>query len=276
MSSTRGIALSTLLFVAVLLVVLLATIGTASAGTYYVWDDWGGTWADAEKSSDNTEDDDMCWAASSSNVLEWTGWGKVGGLTNTDEMFGYFQDHWTDLGGNPWYAWDWWFDGTNDGPSTYPWSQVDVAGGGFFTGYDIDDYRFYSSSTSLALSNVDGLLHAGYGTTLTVAGPGAHSITVWGFETDGNGDYAGLYVTDSDDDKDGTGTRPNELAYYDVDYLSGKWFLQDFYGTNSWYVSEVVALKIYANPLPSAVWMGLGLMGTLAVLRRHRRRRRVI
>lgn len=153
---------SSSLSLAALLVVLLATIGTANAGSYYLWDDWGGTWADAEKSTDNTEDDEMCWAASSSNVLEWTGWGKVGGLT------------------------------------------------------------------------------------------------------------------DSDDDKDDAGTRPNELAYYDVDYLSGKWFLEDFYGTDRWYVAEVVALKMYVNPLPSAVWMGLGLMGTLAAVRRYRRRRRVI
>ena len=65
------------------------------------------------------EDDLMCWAAAASNVLEWTGWGVVGGMTNTDEMFQHFQDHWTDLGGSSEYAWNWWFDGTVVCP--FPW-----------------------------------------------------------------------------------------------------------------------------------------------------------
>ncbi|MHC4863454.1 MAG: hypothetical protein ACYTEX_05205 [Planctomycetota bacterium] len=33
-------------------------------------------------------------------------------MTNTHQMFGHFQDHWTDQGGLMEYAWQWWFDGT--------------------------------------------------------------------------------------------------------------------------------------------------------------------
>jgi len=105
----------------------------ARAGTYYIWNDWGGTWADAEKTSGNTDDDLMCWAASSSNILEWTRWGKVGGMTNTDQMFAHFQAHFTDQGGHPYYGLDWWFDGTNDTQGwTGGWAQVDVSGGVMF------------------------------------------------------------------------------------------------------------------------------------------------
>ena len=46
----------------------------ASATSYYLWDDWGGTYSDAEKSPTNTDDDLMCWAASAANLLAWTGW----------------------------------------------------------------------------------------------------------------------------------------------------------------------------------------------------------
>jgi hypothetical protein len=61
----------------------------------------GGTWHDAEKSPTNEEDDLMCWAAAASNILAWTGWGYPSGTSfaNEDDMFGYYQDHWTDQGG---------------------------------------------------------------------------------------------------------------------------------------------------------------------------------
>jgi len=256
-----------------LAIVLLFAAGDAVAGTYEIWDDWGGTWADAEKTSDNSEDDLLCWAASASNVLEWTGWGQVGGMTTTDDMFGYFQDHWTDVGGNPYYAWDWWFDGTNDSPNTSSWAQVDVSGGGFWSGEDISDYRYYSTDDSAAMATIDSWLHSGYGTTISIGGAGAHSITVWGFETDSAGDYAGLYVTDSDDDEGGTGTRPDKLRYYDVAYSNSRWYLDDYAGSDGWYITEVVALdhNPAAVPLPGSAFMGMGLLLGLALIRRRRR-----
>ena len=103
------------------LAVLFVVVGTIAlltsssfADVYNIWDTWGGTWADAEKTNINTDDDLLCWAAATSNILEYTGWGQVGGMTNTDDMFAHFQDHWTDQVGNSYYGFDWWFDGTND------------------------------------------------------------------------------------------------------------------------------------------------------------------
>ncbi|MFZ1934681.1 MAG: hypothetical protein WCB27_17350 [Thermoguttaceae bacterium] len=55
----------------------------------------------------------MCWAASASNVLTWTGWGNVGAISDqsdqyeADEIFKYFQGHWTDEGSWPTDAWSW-------------------------------------------------------------------------------------------------------------------------------------------------------------------------
>ena len=86
---------------------------TPTGTSYLLFEHWGGTWSDAEKSPTNTEDDLMCWAAASSNVLAWTGWGQVGGMTNADQMFAYYQNHWTDEGGTMAFAWNWWFDGLN-------------------------------------------------------------------------------------------------------------------------------------------------------------------
>ena len=80
-----------------LLLVLAATVVPAAGddvptgSAYMLIDNWGGTLSDAEKDPINTDDDDMCWAAMAANVLDWTGWGHVGGMTNTDEMFQYYR-----------------------------------------------------------------------------------------------------------------------------------------------------------------------------------------
>ena len=82
--------------------VFLFVVGFADAASidYFIYDDWGGSWADAEKNTLSTEDDKMCWAAAASNILEWAGWTghNEGEIGNTDQMFGYFQNHWTDAG----------------------------------------------------------------------------------------------------------------------------------------------------------------------------------
>ena len=256
---------------------LLIGGATASASTYYIWDDHGGVWSDAEKTSGNTDDDLLCWAASSSNILEWTGWGLVGGMTNTDQMFGHFQDHFTDEGGNPYYGWDWWFDGTNEGGTGF--AQVDVpGGGGFYPTENILNYRRFSSDDANALGTIESWQKEGYGTTLSVGGNMAHSITCWGFiKDDVTGAYTSIWVTDSDDDKGGNGVRPDTLREYGVSYNSGlgRWYLQNYYGTNNTYITEVVALKKMGPivPLPSAGLLGLGLMGMLLTVRRIRRKR---
>ena len=205
----------------------------AGADTYEVWKDWGGTWSDAEKTLANTDDDLLCWAAAASNILEWTGWGAVDGMSTTDQMFAHYQSHFSNQGGNPYYAWDWWFDGTNDVQGESGWAQQDVVGGGgFWPNESIDDYRRWSGDDATAMATIDSWLHDGYGTTIHIAGPGAHLISVWGFDTDDDGNYTGLWVTDSDDSKDGNGTRPNLLQYYDVELESGQWFLQSYWGSD--------------------------------------------
>jgi hypothetical protein len=139
--------------------------------SYFGFDEFGGTWSDAEKSPSNADDDLMCWAAGASNILEWTGWGAVGGgLGNTDAIFAYFQDHWTDNGGNPYFGWEWWFTGVYNGPTTASWSQVDVPGGGFWTASEFDEAVFFNSDDPLALPLLDALLRQGYGVTFSIVG----------------------------------------------------------------------------------------------------------
>ena len=241
-----------------------------TSDSYMLWDDWGGTWYDAEKrpSDDDEgnpvdspdeppldpseEDDLMCWAATASNVLEWTGWGKVSGMINTDQMFQHFQDHWYDDGGWMEWAWHWWFDGTSP-PSGG--SYVDVpSGGNFWSGFAFADYYNEETTDSQTLQAIDNFLHSGYGVGLGIfdGGDGGHAITCWGFDynssvdkmTHPNDYYLGIWVTDSDDSKGSAPPAPNLLQYYEVEYDgTNSWWYMPNYGGGDWHIGAVQALR---------------------------------
>jgi len=229
---------------------------TPTGNFYRVYDYWDGYWVDAEKTRDNADDDLMCWAATCSNILEYTGWGIVSDMWNTDQMFEHFQEHWTDRGSLMHVGWYWWFDGT---VITMPddWSQIAIAGGGdFWDTYDFLDYYHSETIKSKTLEAIDTYLHSGYGVGLSIykdAGSG-HAITCWGYNYDpaDSSNYLGIWVTDSDDDKGYTSSNPapDRLRYYEVEYDSteSRWHLQDCYGTNDWWIGRVQALA----PFPSA------------------------
>lgn len=221
----------------------LLSDATPTGTSYLLYENWGGTWWDAEKTPANTEDDLMCWAAAASNILAWTGWGAVGGMTNADQIFAYFQNHWTDEGGLMQYGWDWWFDGSNNSQGFTGWSQVDVTGGGFYPTESFSNYFRSNSNTSTALSSIASYLQQGYGVTLGIYGPGGHAITCWGYNYDPANptNYLGLWITDSDDSKS-LSNPPDVLHYYEVANVNGQWFLQDYYGSDAWYIGAVHAL----------------------------------
>ncbi len=211
--------------------------------SYMLCDNWGGNWADAEKvpqddGAGNTppdnlgdEDDELCWAATGSNMMEWTGWGFVSTFDNTDDIFHDFQDHWTDYGYYIEGGLQWWFDGTNPGPGGVP--TVDVPGSGDF--WD-PPYAYATYSTTYSgsdtLQYIDSYLRNGMVIGLGITG---HAITCWGFEYDPAVDkaadpvnyYKGVWVTDSDDNKN-LSNPPDVLRDFPVSYHDGMWHLDRF------------------------------------------------
>jgi hypothetical protein len=237
-----------ILVLAVAFAIGAAGVSYASVTSYMVFNNWGGAWSDTEKSPTNSQDDMMCWAASASNVLQWTGWGKVSGMKAADSIFAYYQNHWTDQGGSAYYGWEWWFDGTNNSQGGYyakaGWAQVDVPGGGFYPQENFFNYFRSSSNVANALQTIDQFQRSGYGTSLAVFSPTiAHAITCWGFDYNPAkpGEYYGIWVTDSDDDK-GNLTPPDKLRYYAVKFNGGLWYLQNFYGYSDVYIGQVLGL----------------------------------
>lgn len=231
------------------------TDSTPSGTRYLVFDDWGGTWLDAEKDS-QAGDDLMCWAASASNGLVWSEWGLTAGMSNTDQIFQYFQDHWTDLGGLAQFGWEWWFDGVNVMQGVADWSQVDAAGGNFYPTYDPNVYIHSrgqgATANQYTMSDINQYLHAGYGVGLGLFGTIGHAITVWGFNYDSSlspsdrNYYKGIWISDSDDNKivaDGNAA-PDVLHYYAVTWDSTNLrYNFDSYRSGS-YIGEVDGLEI--------------------------------
>jgi hypothetical protein len=242
------------IFLAAVLLFFSLGVTTAAAADvdYFIWDSFGGDWADAEKTPAAwAEVSLLCWAATSSNILEWTGWGFVPGpFVGTDDMFAYYAAHWTNLGSIPHYAWNWWFDGTLP-PDWDGWSEVDVSGGGFWPGYTFTNYSSYV--TTDIMQNIAGWLMGGNGVGIWISSPTMeHEITVWGFRyddaftpADPANYYKGVWVTDSDDD-DNTNSPPDSLRYYDVAWNAGTG-LWEATGSWYWWIKQVDALAVFPD-----------------------------
>jgi len=143
------------------------------------------------------------------------------------------------------FGWEWWFTGENTSKDWVDWSQVDVPGGAFHTSVDFNNIWYFDSNDANSMSTISSHLRAGHGTSIGLYGPGGHAVTVWGFTHDGDDptDYNGIYITDSDDYKYFSNA-PDVLRYYDVEFHDNAWYLQNYYGSNSWFIGNVHALAM--------------------------------
>jgi hypothetical protein len=206
---------------------------------------FGGAVADVEKSPTNNDDDEMCWAAAASNVLEWTGWGQVrSDITNADQMFAYYQKEWPDMQSNPATGLRWWFNG-----------NASISGGRFHPDNNVDKYLHHESDSQKAMDAVAESLHAGRGTTLSLvntSGDG-HAVTCWGVElnSENHAQYVAIHITDSDDDK--SLTNPTDrLRRYRVEFNNGRWLVSGYGSGTDWYIRGVTGLDRKPPPASSA------------------------
>jgi len=224
-----------------ILLLLALSAPPALAETYFIYDDYGDTWQDANKTAANTEDDFMCWAAAASNILAWGNWGTAD-YNTADQIFQHIQDHWTDSGGIMSWAWQWWFNGTRR-PISYG-SYTNVPGGGnFYPDLDFSDYYTLATEDNV-LSGIDTLLHQGIGVCLGIRqseGASSHAVTCWGYSSDTVG-YTSLHLTDSDDGYLG-------LQEYPVSLLDGFWYLRGSY--SGWRIKRVEGLGPLSSNDPS-------------------------
>jgi hypothetical protein len=210
----------------------------AALSDHYIYDTYGGTWSDTNKTSD-PNDNNLCWAAAASNTLMYNKWNSPPGqlFNSSTDIFNYYISHWTNAGGNPVVGWNWWLTGQNLTEGQSGWSQVKQPGGNFYSSLNPNNFMRYNgpSAGSQAPSLIDAQLDGGIATTLTLLrSGGAHAVTAWGYKYDDiTQAILGLYVTDSDDSYLG-------LKYYDISLLDGNWYLENYYGTfDTWFIAEV-------------------------------------
>ena len=196
---------------------------------------------DAEKLKfGKAQDDNLCWAASTADMLEYSGWAKKAAevnpevsdkFLNEDTIFDLFVSNFNDNGGNQYYGLQWFFNGyyAVQKATGQNWSTVNNYGesGGF-----LKDYA-YSGVTSAVnvekhedISETLSALKDGNAVGVSVswmkngAGNGGHAITMWGYiydktEPSDSFDYMkALIVTDSDSDRTQNSDRtqaPNKM-----------------------------------------------------------------
>lgn len=167
---------------------------------------------DAEKTWYEDGDENLCWAAASSNLLNYTGWAAQAGFTNTDDLFEAFIDAFSDDGGNVRYGVGWFLNGV----SSIGGAQPDPGTGGYLRQYNYSDvakiYDIYENGID-QFKTVYERMKNGYGVSLSVdiygeeGYQGGHSVSCWGFVTDirypedSKAFFKSVFVTDSDSDK---------------------------------------------------------------------------
>jgi hypothetical protein len=217
----------------VLLVLVLAA--PALSSSYFIYEQYGGTWHDANKTA-SPNDDLMCWAAAASNILSWGNWGASGYNTETS-IFQYLVDHWTNKTGYPTWAWSWWFNGSPPAVTTY--AYPDVPGGDFYPTLNIKNYLTAAAGGNI-MNTINTYLHQGKGVGMVISkGSTSHAVTVWGYSTTNTGTYSNIYITDSDDGTVG-------LVNYPLIWQNNAWYMGG--GYTGWRIGTVQALGYLTNP----------------------------
>jgi len=263
----------------------LGSFAAVTPVSYLVTDAWGHDYAtvygkltdssdtnsywycDVEKDETDTEDDLLCWAAAASNILQWGGWTNHNNLTYSSEdgVLAYFADHWTDDGAWSSWALGWWLTGNdNYGHAIGEYmfgnfaSRVDVPGGNFFAGVNLDEVvKQEESASSDTISFIMDYLNAGYGIALSIYTEGSgHAVTCWGYKIDSGGKvYLEISDSDSDMDVDNRADAENKCIQYEVRYDTGTPYISityqyfSFVGTYDYYIVRATALRQYDSYL---------------------------
>lgn len=224
--------------------------------------------AEAPADATPTHDDNMCWAAQTSNLLTWSGWaqqsslGVSEGANAEDAVFDAFKDNFLygeTEGGDGTAGIQWFFDGT------YPDEFGDdgdkpQADSGNYLGMDSDAYVcpvfLEGEDPALLPDFLDTALDLGLGVGVDVmwfespdfsednTDEGGHAITCWGYTYDptqtstdgesGNPGYlTGLVVSDSDDNRmTPPEEAPDRLKVLDLawDDASGSYYTDSYEG----------------------------------------------
>ena len=224
-------------------------------------------------------DQELCWAAASSNILHYTGWGKQAGFGSADYLLDQFAACFTDGGSRTEYGLEWFFNGYSPAEFIAGWPKVNAVGRfayGEFAGF----FPEYCTQDVIELVDVAGMpwnidrvmvaLREGCGVAIGLGQhydngyrAGGHAVTLWGYVKDRDSDpvtdksaYCALIIADSDNDVTWGSNRrgaPNTLQVEPLEPVSladmDTWCLSDYHNRN-WYLENFTILKSYSADIP--------------------------
>lgn len=278
MKNAKKIILGTSLFLAL-------GASSASAETYELWAKGvseSGGWVDFNKTYSNTNDNDLCWAAAASNIINW--WQKQYKIPEYvpkgEEIWNRFKHSFTDDGSNPLQAFYWWFDGSYSPPSTNAAKLKSDAAPAAYYPYERCIDAYMGQYDMMCDFIIDSLTN-GCGITLGLSF--GHEVTLWGIEyNSSSNDITKLWLTDSDDNQKGI----NPGGIFSVDcykytYPYGESYLgiEGYWGTSAGYLvyarmATVLEPSTILLPIPEPSAFGLlAGLGALALVASRRRRK---
>lgn len=246
----------------------------------------------------------MCWAASSSNVIDWWQGHNASSLTSTtpqgEQIWTTFRAVFMNVGSNARHAYEWWMKGTGElsldteydrGNAQYfdfniienkdkdyanelnlPDILSELAHGGFHDSYDANYIIAWNSSNPYDYSNaIVNALNDGYALTLSVRNEQvAHAYTLWGVEyseTEKGYLLTKAWITDSDDQT--YQLVEKKLMHSDKAEGGGIAFDENFGAM----LSTVAGLKteVITQSVPEPAAITLSLLSLVALTTRRRR-----
>ncbi len=224
---------------------------------------------DTEKTSIKDGDENLCWAAASSNILHYTGWGAEAGFSDEDALFDLFSSSFSDGGSHQENAMAWFFNGAalQNNIITFGGAKVKnyPRSGGYFKDYAYDmvsGYKYIRGAYDM--NNMFMLLTHGYGISPGLnlmkndSNTGTHAVTLWGmvidetYSIDNAERYRGIMITDSDSHKVNSSDRRNAdrvLGYYPL-YFSRNLFCFDYYLGYTASLDDFEYLVPYSKDVP--------------------------
>ncbi len=184
---------------------------------------------DTEKTAEEDADDLLCWAAATSNILHYSGWGAAGGFETTDDIFELFiRDN--PISGMEQAGVSWFVNGLDPFLGDLP--EI-AAHDGYVKDYAADRicdfYDFRSGSPTRKLDAVFEKLREGYAVSMDITSylwGDSHAVTVWGYVLnydyvpDQKEYYEAIIISDSDSGELENADRREAANELDVKFLT--------------------------------------------------------